>query len=619
MRVWLSGRVFFWRWIVALLVLMGGLAAPFAAVPRALANSTVCNLFCDARDPAAAVGDRQAAGVTVYGRSIGLHVSDGDDMAWAVIGSGSAGDEVWTDRSFDGGQSWTGGSKLGDTTVPSGAGGWRTLMFNIDDPQNAGVGVVRACGKAGDRADIVCTSWQRGTHAVVCHTYCDARDPALAAGDREVARVSTFGRSVVIHVSDGDDMAWAVIGSGSPGDEVWMDRSFDGGQTWSDGSKLGDTTVPSGAGGWRTAMYNVDDPAKFGVGAVRACGRAAGESVIVCTAWVRSVVHAGSPAAAGATALVQYFNPVTGLWSGFGSSSGAVAGWQDANALTAMIDYMQGSGDATYAYLIPVLYRDNLSSADFTDGYIDDAGWWSLAWLRAYQYTGNSAYLQTAEYDADYMSQYWDGTCGGGVWWSTARQNKNAIANELYLYVNAALHNTLPGDTTYLARAQEEWIWFAHSGLINSSGLVNDGLNLSNCQNDGAPTYTYIQGVIVAGLGQLYRATGDYSLVTAAGKIATAATSRLTVGGILVDPCEPNNCATDGYTFKGVFVRDLRQFERDTGVSGYDAFLGGQAASIGAHDTDADGQSGLFWAGPISAVNFADGQSALDALDAATG
>ena len=613
MRARLPGNALFRRLIAAVATLLGGLAIPLAAAPSAHANSTVCNLYCDARDPAAAVGDRQAASVTIYGRSIVLHVSDGDDMAWAVIGSGSPGDEVWMDRSFDGGQTWTGGSKLGDTTIPGGYTGWRTEMYNIDDPQNANVGALRACGKAGDRADIFCTSWQRGTHAVVCHTYCDVRDPSVAAGDRQAASASTFGRSVVLYVSDGDDMAWAVIGSGSPGDEVWMDRSFDGGQTWADGSKLGDTTVPGGAGGWRPMMYNIDDPAKFGVGAVRACGRAASESTIVCTSWVRSTVHAGSPAAAGVTALMQYFNPVNGLWSG------SVAGWQDANALTAMIDYMQRSGDATYAYVIPILYRDNLTSAEFTNGYIDDAGWWGLAWLRAYQYTGNGAYLQTAEYDAGYMSQYWDGTCGGGVWWTTARQNKNAIANELYLHINAALHGTLSGDTTYLARARQEWTWFAHTGLINSGNLVNDGLDLTTCRNNGAATYTYDQGVILAGLGQLYRATGDSSLVTAAEKIATAATTRLTAGGVLVDPCEPYNCATDGYTFKGVFVRDLRQFETDAGVTMYDTFLTAQAASITAHDTDPDGQSGLYWAGPISALNYADQQSAQDALNAAVG
>jgi hypothetical protein len=446
----------------------------------------------------------------------------------------------------------------------------------------------------------------------VCNVYCDGRDPAVAAGDRQVATATVWSRSIVLHSSDGDDMAWASINNGSPTDEVWLDRSFDGGQSWATGSKLGDTTVPAGYGGWRTLMYNADNPSARGVGALRACGKAGDRVEIACTAWARPTTHAGTPTAASATALMQYWNTGIGRWNS------AVSSWQDANALTAMIDYIQRTGDSTYAYAIAATYNDNLTSADYTGTYIDDTGWWGLVWLKAYGYTGDARYLQTAEYDAGYMSQYWDGTCGGGVWWSTARTAKNAIANELYLELNAALHLAVPGDSTYLARARQEWAWFAQSGLINSNSLINDGLNLSTCQNDGGWTYTYNQGVILAGLADLYRSTGQSALIATAQNIANAATTRLTTGGILVDPCEAGWCANDGYSFKGIFVRDLREFANTLGLSAYNGFLGTQASSILAKDTDLDGQSGLYWAGPLSAVGFANQQSALDAFTASS-
>jgi len=445
----------------------------------------------------------------------------------------------------------------------------------------------------------------------VCNLYCDGRDPAVAAGDRQAAGATVWSRSIVLHISDADDMAWASIGNGSPTDEVWLDRSFDGGQSWASGSKLGDTTVPTGYGGWRTLMFNADNPSALGVGAVRACGKAGNRVEIACTQWARPTTHAGTPTAASATALMQYWIPGIGRWNS------AVVSWQDANALTALIDYIQRSGDSTYAYAIADTYNDNVGSADFTDGYIDDTGWWGLAWLRAYDYTGDSRYLQTAEYDAGFMSQYWDGTCGGGVWWNTARTAKNAIANELYLELNAALHLAVPGDTTYLARAQQEWTWFAQSGLINSSNLVNDGLNLSTCQNNGVWAYTYNQGVILTGLADLHLATGQSSLVTTAQNIANAATADLVSGGVLVDPCEAGWCANDGYSFKGVFVRDLHEFAATVGTSAYNGFLDTQASSILAKDTDLDGQSGLYWAGPLSATGYANQQSALDAFVAA--
>jgi predicted alpha-1,6-mannanase (GH76 family) len=445
---------------------------------------------------------------------------------------------------------------------------------------------------------------------VVCNVYCDVRDPALAVGDRQAATVTDAGRVITLYISDGDDMAWGAITSGEATDAVWLDRSFDGGQTWTDNSQLGDTAIPSGDTGWRTMMYNIDNPSAYGVGAVRACGQAVTNGGgISCTPWLRSTVHASTPQAASITALMQYFNPSTGLWD-------ADLTWQDAQSLTSLIDYMQLSGDSTYAYAISMVYDDN-DSAQFTDQYLDDTGWWGMAWLRAYQYTGNTAYLQTAEYDDNYLSQYWNSTCSGGVWWSTADTSKNAIENELYLELGAALHNAIPGDTTYLGRAEQEWTWFSASGLENSKDLINDGLNMSTCQNDGAPTYTYNQGVILAGLAQLKLATGNSELITTANQIATAATTDLTANGVLVDPCEPNGCANDGYSFKGIFARDLGEFGRITGSSAYSAFLSKQASSIAASDTDGDGQSGVYWAGPIADLGFANQESAADALTAA--
>jgi hypothetical protein len=442
----------------------------------------------------------------------------------------------------------------------------------------------------------------------VCNTYCDGRDPALSPGDRLAATATVWSRNITLHFDDADDMAWANLANGSPTDEMWLDRSFDGGQTFASGNQLGDTTVPSGDTGWRTLMYNVDNPSAHGVGAVRACGKAGDRTDVACTPWLRTTTHAGTPSAASITALMQYFNPSTGSWSGGPS-------WQDANAMTDLIDYMQLTGDSTYEYAIALIYQDN-DGANFTDDYIDDTGWWGLAWLKAYQYTGISAYLTTAEDDANFMSQYWDGTCGGGVWWSTAETAKNAIANELYLELDAALHNAVTGDTTYLGRAQQEWNWFNGTGMINSQNLINDGLNLSTCKNNDFPTYTYNQGVILTGLSQLNQASANSALLSTANAIAASATTNLTSNGILVDACEPNGCANDGFTFKGVFVRDLAEFARTTKTTAYNQFLTTQANSILANDTNGDGQSGLQWAGPLDNLNYPDQQSASDAFNA---
>ena len=79
---------------------------------------------------------------------------------------------------------------------------------------------------------------------VVCNRYCDGRDPALSPSDRVPVSSTLYGRAFRVHVNDTDAMAWASVDGGQAGDEVWIDRSFDGGRTWTDNSRLGDTADP---------------------------------------------------------------------------------------------------------------------------------------------------------------------------------------------------------------------------------------------------------------------------------------------------------------------------------------------------------------------------------------
>lgn len=77
----------------------------------------------------------------------------------------------------------------------------------------------------------------------------------------------------------------------------------------------------------------------------------------------------------------------------------------------------------------PVLGDSGLAARGFSgfiNNYYDDEGWWALAWVRAYDVTGNTEYLDMAESIFADMQGGVNGTCGGGIWWSKDRKYKNA-------------------------------------------------------------------------------------------------------------------------------------------------------------------------------------------------
>jgi predicted alpha-1,6-mannanase (GH76 family) len=313
--------------------------------------------------------------------------------------------------------------------------------------------------------------------------------------------------------------------------------------------------------------------------------------------------------------LQEWYSQSTGLYAS------PTNWWNAANAITVLGNYEQVTGSAAYeSVLANTFTAAQIQHANFVNEYYDDDGWWALAWIQAYDVTGEEKYLSMAETIFTAITGAWDSTCGGGVWWSITRTYKNAIPNELFLSIAAKLANRTSGSAqaTYLSWAQKEWTWFKGTGMINAQSLVNDGLNSSNpnaCTNNGRTTWTYNQGVILGGLVELYKADKDPTLLPQAQAIATAAISNLAQNGILTEPASLSG--GDLPQFKGIFMRNLAELNAAAPNPQYKTFADANAESIVKSDQGPDWELGALWQGPFDSGDATRQTSAIDALLAA--
>jgi predicted alpha-1,6-mannanase (GH76 family) len=360
--------------------------------------------------------------------------------------------------------------------------------------------------------------------------------------------------------------------------------------------------------------------------------------------------------------------------------------WNSANAITAVIDYMAVTGGRSY--LGPVventfakapgtrrpIYRRLVSLSrpylrleryqGFIDGFYDDEGWWALAWIAAYDLTGDENYLAAANSIFADMAGAWDDFWGGGIYWGKCDGSpdragavavpdgwtggyKNAIANELFITVAAALglryRGRSPagaGQADYLSWAVRGWEWFSSPpppgvAMINEVGLVNDSPGMQGGNHNTESIWSYNQGVILSGLRDLAELAGDETYLGRAEQIAGAfietgcsASSRPSRSGVIDGILhEHNDCRPDGGAladppsvdstlFKGIFVRNLARLHATTRNPAYRQFILVNAASALAH-ADERYQFGSNWAAPVDVADFVRQASGLDLVNAA--
>lgn len=229
--------------------------------------------------------------------------------------------------------------------------------------------------------------------------------------------------------------------------------------------------------------------------------------------------------------------------------------WQRFVVVSSLAEYEAISGESRFRRRAASLLSDRRG----LDGNDDDL--WvaeaalDVATVQGRRPAAGSPVVADARHIFDRIAaSYWDGICGGGVWWDHARTYKNAITNELFMDVAARLY-AATGTSLYRAWALKSWVWFHDSGMINPSFSVNDGLD-ARCHNNGGPAYSYNQGVILDGLLHLAAISPADDLLPEAARIGEAAiAARGSSADGFREAQEP--MSVDSRIFRGIFVRAL--------------------------------------------------------------
>jgi predicted alpha-1,6-mannanase (GH76 family) len=241
--------------------------------------------------------------------------------------------------------------------------------------------------------------------------------------------------------------------------------------------------------------------------------------------------------------------------------------WWMAHAVENLTDAFERTGDPLYEQRLRQIYDGLLerNGGTWINELYDDMEWMAIAWLRAYQATGDERYKAAVlELWADIRGG-WNGHCGGGIAWRKSQPDyKNTPANAPAAILAARLYRAFgrKSDLEWALRIHE---WQLRHLVDPESGFVWDGMNrLGDGAIDKDWKFTYCQGVFIGAALELYRMTGDEAYRDQALRTAAAAKAVLaSPEGVL-----PPEGGGDGGLFKGIFVRYLALLAAEAAATG---------------------------------------------------
>jgi predicted alpha-1,6-mannanase (GH76 family) len=257
--------------------------------------------------------------------------------------------------------------------------------------------------------------------------------------------------------------------------------------------------------------------------------------------------------------------------------------WQQAEMLEVAEDAYDRSHDPRLKKLLGEVYRGIVArfGKRWTGNHLnDDIMWMVIADLRAYEITGNVTYRDQAKWHFDKVyARAWSRDLGGGLWWSTRRDSKNACVNGPAAIAAVELYEALH-DASYLRKAKGLYQWEKNTLFDRDSGSVYDrAFHAGATVGKDRASYTYNQGTFIGAAGLLYAATHNRVYYHDAVRALGYTKAHLTVNGVL----KSEGSGRDGGGFKGIFARWATKFTRDNHITDYDQWFQSNADAAWSH------------------------------------
>lgn len=231
--------------------------------------------------------------------------------------------------------------------------------------------------------------------------------------------------------------------------------------------------------------------------------------------------------------------------------------WWMAHGVDCLLDGFLRSRETRYAERMAMLYEGifKRNGGGFLNQLYDDMEWMAIAWLRAYQVTGEERYKDAVDALWADIKTGWNEHMGGGIaWQKTQLDYKNTPANAPAIILAARLYQTF-GKQEDLDWALNIYGWQKQQLVDPESGFVWDGMNRTGDGSiDKDWKFTYCQGVYIWAGVELFRITKDNGYLADAIRTVSAVMAELTDPGSLALPEEGDG---DGGLFKGILVRYL--------------------------------------------------------------